>query len=106
MYFSIRSSTSWDTHSRTFEQCSVTQESSMMTLGKPQETAMKRTPSNLPIPLHEYRPALLGAVPFLGDRHLLAEPMPRLNAELSPYFAESPRWHPSIIAGALAKITG
>ncbi|HEU4781507.1 MAG TPA: hypothetical protein VFS58_16615 [Steroidobacteraceae bacterium] len=83
----------------------MTHEKSMMLLGKPLETHMKRTPSNVPIPLHDYRPALLGALPFLGDRHLLAEPTPRLNAELSPYFAESPRWHPSIIAGALAKIT-
>jgi hypothetical protein len=76
-----------------------------MTLGKPLENAMKRTPSNVPIPLHDYRPARLGALPFLGDRHLLAEPMPQLNAGLSPYFTEAPRWHPSIVAGALAKLT-
>ena len=74
----------------------------MMPFGKPLETHMKRNPSNIPIPLQEYRPALLGAVSWLGDRHLVAEPMPR--AAGSAYFAESPRWHPSIIAGAIAKL--
>jgi hypothetical protein len=69
----------------------------------PLETDMKRKPSNVSIPLHEYRPALLGALSWLGDRHLLAEPMPRLVEARSAYFAESPRWHPAVIAGAIAK---
>jgi hypothetical protein len=65
---------------------------------------MKRKPSNAAMPLHDYRPALQGALSWLGDRHLLAEPVPRLSEERSPFFAESPRWHPSVIAGALTKI--
>jgi len=40
---------------------------------------------------------------WLGDRHLLAEPVRRLNEERTPYFTESRRWHPSVVAGALAK---
>ena len=71
----------------------------------PLETDMKRKPSNVPIPLQDFRPALLGAVSWLGDRHLLAEPMPRLNEGHSAYFAESPRWHPAVIAGAIAKFS-
>jgi hypothetical protein len=37
------------------------------------------------IPLHDYRPALQGAVSWLGDRYLLAEPVPRRGDS----------WHPS-----------
>ena len=59
------------------------------------ENPMKRKPSNTPIPPHDYRRALLGA-----------EPMPRLNEGRSAYFAESPRWHPAVIAGALAMLKG
>ena len=77
----------------------------MMKSGNPEEIHMKRKPSNLPIPRQEFRPALLGAVSWLGDRHLLAEPMPRLIEGHSAYFAESPRWHPAVIAGALSKLT-
>jgi hypothetical protein len=54
---------------------------------------MKRKPSNVPVPMHDYRRALLGA-----------ELMPRLNEGHSAYFAESPRWHPAVVAGALIKI--
>lgn len=55
------------------------------------------------IPLHDYRPALQGAVSWLGDRYLLAEPMPRLSEERRPYFTEQRRWHPVVVAGAIAK---
>jgi len=55
------------------------------------------------LPLHDYRPALQGAVSWLGDRYLLAEPAPRLSEERKPYFAEQRRWHPAIVAGAIAK---
>ena len=55
------------------------------------------------IPLHDYRAALQGAVNWLGDRYLLAEPTPRLNEERRPYFAEQRRWHPVVVTGALAK---
>jgi hypothetical protein len=64
---------------------------------------MKRKKSATQIPLHDYRPALQGALSWLGDRHLLAEPVPRLSEERSPYFAESRGWHPAIIAGAHGK---
>ena len=55
------------------------------------------------LPLHDYRPALQGAMSWLGDRYLLAEPVPRLSEEPKPYFAEQRRWHPTVVAGALAK---
>jgi hypothetical protein len=55
------------------------------------------------IPLHDYRPALEDAMSWLGDRYLLAEPAPRLSEERKPYFAEQRRWHPAVIAGAIAK---
>ena len=55
------------------------------------------------IPLHDYRPALQGAVSWLGDRYLLAEPVARLSEERKPYFAEQRRWHPVVVAGAIAK---
>jgi hypothetical protein len=68
------------------------------------EHDVKRTRElNHSIPLHDYSPALQSAVSWLGDRHLLAEPVPRLSAERTPYFAEPRRWHPAVIAGALAK---
>lgn len=56
-----------------------------------------------PYPLHDYSPALQGALSWLGDRHLLAEPVPRLSEERTPYFAEPRRWHPTVVAGALGK---
>jgi hypothetical protein len=54
-------------------------------------------------PLHDYRSALQGAMSWLGDRYLLAQPTPRLSEEQKPYFAEQRRWHPVVVAGALAK---
>ena len=64
---------------------------------------MKRKESATRIPLYDYRAALQGAMSWLGDRHLLAEPVPRLSEERGPYFTEPRRWHPAVIAGALAK---
>ena len=75
----------------------------MMTSGKPLEMLMKRKNPTATIPQHDDRPALEGALTWLGDRHLLAEPSPRLSVERVPYFAEPRRWHPAVIAGALAK---
>jgi hypothetical protein len=63
---------------------------------------MKRKDTNLSLPQHDYRPALQGALSWLGDRYLLAEPAPRLQ-EHSPYFTERRSWHPVVVAGALAK---
>jgi hypothetical protein len=73
-----------------------------MTLEEPLETQMKLRDSTATIPMHDYRAALEGAVSWLGDRYLLAEPVPRLSEE-RPYFAEQRRWHPVVVAGALAK---
>jgi hypothetical protein len=64
---------------------------------------MNRKQLNAKIPLHDYSPALQGAVSWLGDRYLLAEPVRRLSEERRPYFAEQVRWHPAVVAGALAK---
>jgi hypothetical protein len=64
---------------------------------------MKRKESTATLPAHDYRAALHGAVAWLGDRYLLAEPVARLAEARAPYFAEPRRWHPEVIAGALAK---
>jgi len=64
---------------------------------------MKRKSLNTSIPLHDYSPALQGAMSWLGDRYLLAEPVARLSEERKPYFAEQPRWHPAVVSGAIAK---
>jgi hypothetical protein len=43
---------------------------------------------------------------WLGDRYLLAEPVPRLvSEERKPYFAEQRRWHPVVVAGAIVKVS-
>jgi hypothetical protein len=77
----------------------------MMTLRRPLEAQMKRKETFTTIPLHDYRPALQNALSWLGDRHLLAEPVQRQSEDRSPYFAEPRRWHPVVVAGALAKHT-
>jgi hypothetical protein len=74
-----------------------------LTLGEPLENHRKRKDLDSKMPLHDYRNALQGAVQWLGDRYLLAEPTPRLSADRTPYFTEPRRWHPTVIAGALAK---
>jgi hypothetical protein len=63
---------------------------------------MKRK-ENASIPLYDYRAALQGAMTWLGDRYLLAEPAQRLPQEHKPYFAEQRRWHPVVVAAAAAK---
>lgn len=73
-----------------------------MTPEVPLETRMKHKELNTHMPMHDYRAALQGAVSWLGDRYLLAEPVRRID-EHKPYFAEQRRWHPAIIVGALAK---
>ena len=55
---------------------------------------MKRAKDpNQPIPQHDYRNALQSAVSWLGDRHLLAEPVARRQTSTKPYFVEVRRWH-------------
>jgi len=75
----------------------------MMTLGEPLESHMKRKEMKATIPPHDYRAALHGALSWLGDRYLLAEPVARLSEARAPYFAEPRRWHPAVVAGALAR---
>jgi len=49
---------------------------------------------NSQLPLHDYRNALKNAVSWLGERHLLAEPVQKRREEPKPFFAETPRWLP------------
>jgi len=53
-----------------------------------------KTPESLPasIPQHDYGVALKRAVSWLGDRYLLADPLPRRRDERKEYFSESRRW--------------
>ena len=64
---------------------------------------MKRNELKATIPTHDYRAALHGALSWLGDRYLLAEPAPRLREPHAPYFTEPRRWHPAVVAGTLAR---
>jgi len=52
-------------------------------------------PESLPasIPQHDYGVALKSAVSWLGDRYLLAEPLPRRREERKEFFVEARRWH-------------
>lgn len=43
---------------------------------------------------HDYALALQRAVSWLGERHLLAEPVRRRNEERRPYFNARSSWHP------------
>lgn len=45
------------------------------------------------IPQHDYGLALKSAVSWLGDRYLLAAPMPKRRDEHKDYFNEPRRWH-------------
>ena len=42
----------------------------------------------------DYRIALQRALSWLGDRHLLAQPVNRVSAQRRPNFAETRRWMP------------
>lgn len=64
---------------------------------------MKRKDLNNSLPQHDYRSALQGALSWLGDRYLLAEPVARLAMQPAPYFTENRKWHPVVVAGALRK---
>ena len=51
------------------------------------ETTVKNTkPLNQVIPPHDYRPALQGALSWLGKRYLLAEPLNRRSDDKKPEF--------------------
>jgi hypothetical protein len=45
------------------------------------------------IPPHDYGLALKSAVSWLGDRYLLADPLPRRRNERKDYYVETRRWH-------------
>jgi hypothetical protein len=44
------------------------------------------------IPRHDYGLALKSAVSWLGDRYLLADPLPRRSDSRKQYFVETRRW--------------
>ena len=71
---------------------------------EPQENDVKRAKELAhSIPLHDYRPALQGAVSWLGDRYLLAEPVQRRSDEHKPYFNEPRHWHPAPVVRAQSR---
>jgi len=63
---------------------------------------MKRKELRATTPPHDYRQALHDALSWLGDGYLLAQPVARLAEASAPYFTEPRRWHPVVVAGALA----
>ncbi len=46
-----------------------------------------------PIPLHDYGPAVQSAVSWLGERYLLADPVPRRKDEARPFFSTPRSWY-------------
>ncbi len=55
----------------------------------------------LPLPNYDYGLALQTAVSWLGNRYLLAQPMPRRGEERPEFFVERPRWHKTRLATGL-----
>ena len=53
-----------------------------------------------PIPKHDYELALKSAVSWLGDRYLLASPLPKRKDESKGYFVEPRRWHDQRVSTA------
>ena len=55
---------------------------------------MKRTKNDrFRLPQYDYGLALQTAVSWLGDRYLLAEPVPKRVEAGKPFFVESRSWH-------------
>ena len=52
------------------------------------------------IPQHDYGLALQAAVSWLGDRYLLASPLPKRKDESKGYFVEPRRWHDQRVSTA------
>ena len=52
------------------------------------------------IPVHDYGPALQDAVSWLGERYLLADPVPRRNDERKSFYNASRSWHPQAVSQA------
>ena len=60
-------------------------------------------PMSQTIPQHDYRSALQGALSWLGDRYLLAEPLNRRNDDRKSHVNEAQRSQPSSAgAGVMA----
>jgi len=60
-------------------------------------------PKNQAISRHDYGPALQGALAWLGDRYLLAEPLNRRGEERKPADTEPSRSQSeSLVAGVMA----
>ena len=58
---------------------------------------MKRSKESLKhLPQHDYALALRNAVSWLGDRHLLAQPVARAVATPQPYFVATRSWHDAL----------
>ena len=55
----------------------------------------------LPLPQFDYGLSLQTAVSWLGDRHLLAQPVQRRNVGRPAYFVESRRWDKAVPANGL-----
>ena len=51
------------------------------------------------IPLHDYGPALQNAVSWLGERYLLADPVPRRKDDNKAFFSTQRSWHPHAARG-------
>ena len=64
---------------------------------------MKRKAPSPALPLHDYRPALKGALSWLGSRYLLAEPTRPLVERLKSFSTEKRRWHPAAAAESSAR---
>jgi hypothetical protein len=45
------------------------------------------------MPVHDYGAALQSAMSWLGDRHLLAVPVPRRKEESKAHYFETHRWY-------------
>jgi hypothetical protein len=54
---------------------------------------MKTSELHSPVPEHDYAVALKSAVSWLGDRYLLAAPLPKRSNDRKDYYRETRRWH-------------
>ena len=79
-----------------FETQTPSEGRTMSTYQRNSWSKMMKSPATLTraIPLHDYGPALESAVSWLGERHLLAEPVPRRNNEPKPFFNAARSWYP------------
>jgi hypothetical protein len=52
----------------------------------------RREKASTLLPPHDYGVALQSAVSWLGDRYLLAQPVPRSIEDRKPFFVEARSW--------------